>query len=205
MYQKTENNTYFSKINPLFSFSSLSLVLVLLLFSSMNCKKPATDPPVDPIKSELEKLPAITTEGKNTFGCLVNGKAWIPESNFSGISEMGAGYSKTDKDLSIDATIKTKDIFESFLITIQPINHNTIDSFQLVEQIAFKTSFANYTLIEPQKPSFETDSLTTGFCHILRFDSTASIVSGTFYFKAKNQKGDSVEITNGRFDIHYAQ
>lgn len=32
-----------------------------------------------PTKTELEKLPPITQIGANTFGCLINGKAWIPE------------------------------------------------------------------------------------------------------------------------------
>jgi hypothetical protein len=30
------------------------------------------------------KLPPITSEGKNTFGCRVNGKVWLPEKSWRG-------------------------------------------------------------------------------------------------------------------------
>src|SRR5688572_4991119 len=33
-------------------------------------------------EDETEKLPPITTEGKNTLGCLINGKVWLPVTSF---------------------------------------------------------------------------------------------------------------------------
>lgn len=44
--------------------------IILIFLCSPQCKKTV---------DELSKLPPITQEGKNTFGCLVNGKAWTPE------------------------------------------------------------------------------------------------------------------------------
>ena len=51
----------------------LNLVLLLIAFSSLglHCKK--EEP------SELSKLPPITNFGAQTFGCLINGKAWTAE------------------------------------------------------------------------------------------------------------------------------
>jgi hypothetical protein len=37
-------------------------------------------------------------------------------------------------------------------------------------------------------------------------DSSAKgIASGTFWFTAVNDKGDTVKVTNGRFDVHYTR
>jgi hypothetical protein len=54
-------------------------ILALILLSQTACKKDkhingtGTPPP------QQQQLPPITTEGKNTFGCLVNGEVWLPE------------------------------------------------------------------------------------------------------------------------------
>ena len=48
------------------------LIIVLALSFITCCKK------TDSLEAELAKLPPITQTGANTFGCLVNGKAYIP-------------------------------------------------------------------------------------------------------------------------------
>ena len=50
----------------------LSLAALVLLCTQ--CKKTNSSTP----QTELEKLPPITKTGANTFGCLVNGVAWLP-------------------------------------------------------------------------------------------------------------------------------
>ena len=70
--------------------NSIFLLLTLCFLCQCSCKKSilANDDDDNPPMTELEKLPAITMEGANTFGCLVNGEAWtpkgyiFPESNF---------------------------------------------------------------------------------------------------------------------------
>jgi len=49
------------------------IILIALAFITC-CKK-------DDIDAELAKLPPITQTGANTFGCLVNGKAVLPNSS----------------------------------------------------------------------------------------------------------------------------
>lgn len=48
------------------------LTACLTMFIGAGCKK-------NKPKTELEKLPPITQTGANTFGCLVNGRTWIPK------------------------------------------------------------------------------------------------------------------------------
>lgn len=50
-------------------FFCISLLAMLLL--AANCKKPKHENPID-------QLPPETQIGANTFGCLVDGKAFIP-------------------------------------------------------------------------------------------------------------------------------
>ena len=52
------------------------IVIFILLTGCEDC-----DDIINP-KTELEKLPPATQTGKNTFGCLVNGRAWLPTSEF---------------------------------------------------------------------------------------------------------------------------
>ena len=49
----------------------ISCILSVLLISCDECN----DDPMPP--TELEKLPPVTQAGKNTFGCLVDGRAWV--------------------------------------------------------------------------------------------------------------------------------
>lgn len=54
----------------------LKLILVCTgLFFVFACKK---NPPVEP----ADELPALTHEGKNTFGYKVNGEIWVANGNY---------------------------------------------------------------------------------------------------------------------------
>jgi hypothetical protein len=59
---------------------SLALLVSILQFSGC-----------DIFPTPKEKLPPITHEDKNTFGCLVNGKVWLPNGN-DGTSNLDLSY-----------------------------------------------------------------------------------------------------------------
>ncbi len=73
---------------------TLTLALTVLL-SFLSCTK----------TEEIDKLPPITTEGKNTFGCLDNGKARIPETD-EGLFNEKLSVSYENGSLSIQARIR---------------------------------------------------------------------------------------------------
>lgn len=54
--------------------NKLWLLLIALCGLFTACKKTVTPIPT-PI---VEQLPPATQEGKNTFGCLINGNVWVP-------------------------------------------------------------------------------------------------------------------------------
>ena len=78
------------------SHIKLLLFLASLSCLSLHCKKE------EPQKEE-DKLPPLTTEGKQTFGCLMNGKAW-PDSYLTNFSS--SGYANGN--------------FELYLLTLDP-------------------------------------------------------------------------------------
>ena len=54
----------------------LIFVIFSLTLLSSSCKKQVVQP-----VSELSKLPPATQTGARTFGCLVNGHAFVPQNN----------------------------------------------------------------------------------------------------------------------------
>jgi hypothetical protein len=45
------------------------IILLFFLFAAGSCEK----------EDEAPQLPPVTQTGEDTFGCLVNGEAWLPE------------------------------------------------------------------------------------------------------------------------------
>jgi hypothetical protein len=51
---------------------------------------------------------------------------------------------------------------------------------------------------------YEVDTNQTGIMNILRYDTINYIISGTFGFTIETTDCDSIRITDGRFDLKYA-
>lgn len=50
---------------------------------------------------------------------------------------------------------------------------------------------------------YNTTQIHTGELKITKFDVSNSIISGTFWFDAVNEEGETVEIREGRFDMKF--
>ena len=92
------------KTNPLFT---LTLVLIILQ-SIISCTK----------TEEIDKLPPITMEGKNTFGCLVNGKSWIPETDGGLFNEkLSVRYENGGLNIQANLRLNKDEIFQRLSVT----------------------------------------------------------------------------------------
>ncbi len=91
------------------------------------------------VSCQKEKLPKPTQEGKNTFGCKVNGKNWVPSGGggFSGIKPLNGGYlatypfNTTSNNIRITAYNESTSI-EFYLRDVKQaevylLNYNTLD------------------------------------------------------------------------------
>jgi hypothetical protein len=172
----------------------LIIISCLTILMAAGCKK---NKPVKP-KTELEKLPPITQTGANTFGCLINGKAWIPKDN----------YGQASFKLDADPT------FEDGAFGVSAIKYYDSGKF---ESISFGSDSCkapgDYFLNKPRnragfadvgKPlvliSNDNETTCVGVLIISRYDLQNRVFSGTFEFTLYNEVGDTIIITDGRFD-----
>ncbi|MFZ6010534.1 MAG: hypothetical protein ACOYXT_09315, partial [Bacteroidota bacterium] len=90
----------------------MKINLFILLFASLiGCEQCEDD------LTELEKLPPATQEGKNTFGCLVNGKAWVTKTSIAaaafyqgGLLHIGANMASPDETIRLSLGEKKSSI-----------------------------------------------------------------------------------------------
>ena len=172
--------------------SKLITILIPTLVFLTGCDK--SDP--KPL-TELEKLPPATQEGKYTFGCLVNGKAFFTKSTLDVVAIYQQGT------LTLGGSIQNNRVSQSI-------------SMVLNEQSEILTT-GEYTLNEPPflnagYSKYDEDGVGcyylyedtfTGTLIITKFDKVNYIISGLFEFSTVTTNCDTLRITDGRFDIKY--
>lgn len=162
---------------------------IILLFSCESCDN---DPKP---KTELEKLPPMTQSGKNTFGCLVNGKAWITKTSIdavafyqSGLFQIGAQIEEPDREQVIGLTISNGVVANfSYDLSNDPVHEATF-SWILENGICF----------------YEGENTLSGSLTLFELDESKRIASGIFEFVTVNDECDTIKVTDGRFDVTYA-
>jgi len=177
---------------------NLNLIVFLLFgltISTFSCKKQ----PVD----QLSLLPPATQTGANTFGCLVDGAAFVPESSgfFSG-PPFKAEYGSTPQlaVFSIAGSRKGDGIIANVSIATDSLKIGEGETLLLS---GYNTPGKASGAYAYNSTAYQTNANVTGALTITRLDTINLIVSGTFYFNAVSKGGDTVRITNGRFDTHY--
>ena len=172
------------------------LLLILLTTFTLNCCNNDDDKP----KTELEKLPPATQTGANTFGCLLDGKAFLP-GNFPNASN--CFYQLVDGEYYF--ALNTSKINEdNLLVSIGLItNAKQIEQNEeyILEENIPSNAFGQYGL---EGIFTTTDGTThTGELTITKLDDINHIVSGTFWFDIVDFQGNSHQIREGRFDMQY--
>ena len=167
----------------------LTIFFAVLLIS---CKSCITEPTP---KTELEKLPPATMEGKDTFGCLVNGKAWVTRVS----TDVGAFYQSRVFQISAGIDEKERDQGITIAVLSGIMQGN---SYDLSNDPEFE---ALYGGTRPVGICFYDDENTLiGQLTITKLDPINTIVSGLFEFTTFVSGCDTIRVTNGRFDVHYA-
>ena len=144
----------------------------------------------------IDQLPPLTMEGKNTFGCLVNGKAFVPRLSTStvgiyqgGSLQVGGNIEDAERDQNISIILEDIPIAEA--------------TYQLTKDFSRSAEFSE-TAISPWC-LYEYDDLVEGVVNIVFFRQDPDIVAGTFEFVTVNDDCDTIRITDGRFDIDFIQ
>jgi len=167
-----------------------------------------------------EPLPRPTKKGKDTFGCKINGKNWVPEGGefLSSVKPLVARYD--GNILRIDANTANKKNNTSIYLYLEKVTGTGEYPINFITDVPpFGTSYTSHgiyyhvdkTYLDPvtnsygKRSFYATNAKYPGKVNITRLDSSTKIVSGTFEFTAENRDnpGQTVKITSGRFDTHW--
>ncbi|MFN3136971.1 MAG: DUF6252 family protein [Allomuricauda sp.] len=169
------------------------VLIALYILALSGCSK--DEAPKDPVDS----LPPITQTGENTFACLINGKPFFSSRErrafytvADGAYTLGISGSRTD-----DMGLRSIN-----LVALDIINGVTEGSFPLTARASNGFS-ARYTIGGGITLDTGTTDETPGLLTITRFDLEEFIVSGTFEFSVKDDEGNTLNFTDGRFDLKF--
>jgi len=144
--------------------------------------------------TELEKLPPLTTSGENTFGCLVNGEAYIVTSAYNLVAMYQQGV------LFIGGENDFKGISTHISLLVE-------DRIAEGEAFVLNTDTSPKGEYYTQSCFYSTSSKYSGRIEIAYFDTKGHIISGTFEFLATANDAcgndEIMNISDGRFDLQY--
>ena len=173
---------------------NLVIITMLLLLCAASCKKEN--------KNE-DQLPPATQTGANTFGCLVNGKVYVPK----GFNGTGTPNPKTQFDIGVNGQ-------PYFNITVSRLSAGNVSEGNLFMSIGNLSTLGIYNYPADLNflfgwniigdcgiIAFDTTVKKWGLCEITKYDLNARIISGKFNLKYKTLSCDTIFITNGRFDF----
>ena len=172
-------------------------MLLILLLTLLNSCGNDDDQPTNPI----DQLPTATQTGANTFGCLLDGEAFIPNGGINPLDcvyqFVGGGYFFA---LQGNKRNTNNDLIRIGLGTnrLQIEEEQTYDLLENAEGNASGTYRFNFD-------SPYTTSVHTGELTITKLDQVNQVVSGTFWFDVKDSNGTVHQIREGRFDMQYTQ
>jgi len=137
-------------------------------------------------KTELEKLPPATQEGKDTFGCLVNGKAWVPKSPLDAGPDFWRDWIYITANLHVGGQ-KQQIWFDIF----DP--EQGLKTYELSAELERRVTFYNRATSCDYKTISGKLTVTS---------LNAKSFSGTFEFTAISSIcKDTLRVTHGRFDF----
>ncbi len=165
-------------------------IVVFILLTGLESCEDIIEP-----KTELEKLPPATQQGKSTFGCLVNGKAWVTNSSTDALAVYQSGL------LQVSAGIHETERRQGMILAILS-GVAEGQSYDLSNDPQYEALFSAK---HPTGLCFYDDNNTLrGNLTITKLDQTNLIVSGLFEFITFVSGCDTINVTDGRFDLLYA-
>jgi hypothetical protein len=168
---------------------SFPFILLFIAFVFSQCKKEPVNPNTD------DGLPPATQTGANIFACKVNGQNWI-----SGKSSPDLGVSITSDTLAIKGTYHSIGVETIYLLIKENLQQDVAYDVNINNSITYTTT----RLCNSGTINFYNYHSNEGQVKLSKLDRTNKIISGTFFFNIIRQNcGDTLRFTNGRFDIKY--
>ena len=152
-------------------------------------------------QNPVNQLPEATQTGENTFGCLLDGEAFIPG---SGINPLDCVYQLINGERFFNLQGNNKD--EDFNRTRISLSTNAKEleegqTYQLIDNEE-GNAFARFSY---NANATFTSQNNSGTLTITKLDLTNQIISGYFSFDIIDFEGKLREIRDGRFDMEFTQ
>ncbi len=166
---------------------------LLLLILATACRRDPPEPEPD--------LPPETQEGKDTFGCYLNGVPWKPSQKEWGNNTLYVQFDGTY--FALYAKYNEGEKFERIDFFSDKVSSLREGEYPIKKSLGFDNR-ANFWDLNKniRLMSMDADVVDDGVLTITKFDLNKKFVSGRFWFKL--QKGDAkYEATEGRFDISF--
>lgn len=177
-------------------------LITLLIPAIFACKKQM---PNDPPEEQNVSLPELTHEGKNTFGCLLNGEPFVASVDyaFGGPTAVWAEFVEDQRYFSIQGTRE----FENDDLDNVSLKAFITDGEGSYEIFFTTDEYKGYTGVGGSIGcSYYHDLDNKGTVEITYLNMETNIVSGRFEMDLINPdcpSGTVLEVTEGRFDVKY--
>src|SRR5690606_11295858 len=157
------------------------------LLTGMKCKK-------DNQQLNNDQLPAVTQNGANTFGFLLNGEVWLPKTPLL-MERLDLTYDPNYKEGSLGIIANRYLSEESEMrISIGLTGVNNTGTYYFNNNgIIYDDSKSNCYYYE--------NRIVSGSITITKIDLTNKFISGTFEFKLEKDGCPTINATQGRFDL----
>ncbi|RSK37575.1 hypothetical protein [Hymenobacter metallilatus] len=173
--------------------SPLYLALALLTQCS-SCK--------DHDPSPEQQLPPATQTGANTFGCLINGQAYLP-AGYDGTSNYAVLYDPGYNGGTLDIRTYNAAGNNDQYLSVSSDGVNQVRTYSMngsSSSVGFYFRDAAHSTSCALINTSDNSIYRKGSLTITRLDLQAGIISGTFEAKLAKPGCDTVRITQGRFD-----
>lgn len=157
----------------------------------------------DDDQSPIDQLPPATQTGAQTFGCLINGEAFVPP--LFGTNSPDAFYQFVRGAYTFDISgsiTKNSKLFTIGIagIDVEPLEEKT---YILIERES-GNHFGQYLIIDGGLLFNGATSIeNSGKLFIDHLDEEKGIISGRFEFTLFDNHDNEIKITDGRFDMRY--
>jgi hypothetical protein len=148
----------------------------------------------------------------NTIGCLVNGKALVPKGETWHSNTYSCQYQYLNNSLSEGyyftvSVINSKDKpLTSVYVQTNNLEFEEGKTYPLVSENEEGNAYGFFWTDNGTKSTYYfTNETNRGELTITKLDKYNQIISGTFWFDAVNERGEKVEVREGRFDMKYVK
>ncbi len=176
------------------------LIALVIIATTNSCNKDddGGEQPNDP----ASQLPPATTTGAQTFGCLIGGEPFVPDR--FGQGRPSAFYQFVDGAYTLGISGSSGGGESNRALNIGGIDVSNIEevSYTLIE-FDSGNFFAEYFIGGGFVLETSTTRSNPGKLVITNFDEENFILSGIFEFSVRDNNGNDINITEGRFDLNY--